>query len=350
MSHGRSVGPFEYQAFGGGACELWGLAVPEVPIRKYVDFTGDLDVRVNPPKFTIDDPKLIADLEQDDIDPDPSLMELILLDEGGFTEYGDAVTRWLYEELVNRVRELSPYFNKPGFVIPDYREDDETAVSDLRTVVGNLLICRSPMLDRGMIKIQVSTKIESESTAEMNHIMELILVPKGRFPNMRNNNFRVNGIYLQEPLSLLKDQVSGLVGRSTGILNTISAHPDIGKAENYPGFYKLDNHCARLLYLAHLLKAVEGKRVAGSSKQVDSLSKPEAMMLLKTIYASGSDKLCYKHFGEDYMDRLIAVFESMKYVKAGWLTTKLDQQDRALLNKAKAKARAVGGRRRTRRH
>lgn len=347
----RSVDPLEYQVFGGGACELWGVAIPEVPIRKYVDFTGDLDVRVRRPDFTIDDPEFIAALERDGVESDPMYMDPILLDERGFTPYGEAITHWLYDEVVARVREISPYFNKRGFVVPDYREDHETAISDLQTVIGNLLVCRSPMLDRNMIKIQVTAKVATDSVPEMNHIMEFILMPSGNFNSfsVRNNTFRVNGIYLQQPRTLLQDQVRGMTGRATGILNTISSHPEVTRVEDYPSFYKFDNHCARVLYLAHLQKAIEGKRIGGSSKPADYLTKTDALRLLEEIYAASADKMCYKHFGDNYIDQLIAVLETMQYVQAGQLTTKLNARTRADLNRAKAKGRAVvGGRRRTR--
>jgi hypothetical protein len=254
--------------------------------------------------------------------------------------------------VVARVREISPYFNKRGFAVPDYREDHETAISDLQTVIGNLLVCRSPMLEREMIKIQVTAKVATDSLPEMNHIMEFILMPKGNFNsfNVRNNVFRVNGIYLQQPRTLLQDQVKGMTGRATGILDTISSYPEVSRAENYPSFYKFDNHCARVLYLAHLQKAVEGKRVAGSPKEADFLSKFDVLHMLEEIYAASAHKMCYKHFGDNYIDQLIAVFETMQYVQAGQLTTKLNARSKADLNRAKAKGRpVVGGRRRTRR-
>jgi len=348
-AHCRSDAPLEYQVFGGGACELWGLAVPEVPIRKYVDFTGDLDVRVNPPPLIVDDSAFNAALAAAEIDYMPSSSKPILLGEQGFTEYGEALTRWLYNQVVDRAREISPYFNRPGFMAPDYREDDETAVSDLQTVVGNLLVCRSPMLDKEMIKIQITAKVESGLTGEMNHIMELILTTKGRFEIIRGKIFRVNGIYVQQPRMLLLDQVKGLVGRGTSILNSFDKRPEIEKVENYPAFFKFDNHCARILYLAHLQKAVEGKPIGDPPKKADNLIKPEVLRIMENIYAASCDKLCSKHFGDGYMDQLIAVFESMDYVKAGYLTTRIDPKNRAGLNRAKAKGRAVGGRRRTRR-
>jgi len=344
----RSIGPLLHEAFGGGACELWGSVIPEVPIRNYVDFTGDLDVRVTPPEFIVEDPAFIATLHSLGIaDFEPYMSSPILLGEHGFTEYGEAVTQWLYNQVVDRVREISPYFNKPGFVVPDYREDSETAISDLQTVVGNILVCRSPMLDRGMIKIQLTVKIESDSTAEMDHILELILLTKGGF-KISKNGFTVGGICLQEPRQLLLDQINGLIGRGTGILNTREKHPGADRVENYPSFYKYDNHCARILYLAHLQKAVEGRQIGDSQKLANKLAKGDILYKLAKMYEASCDKLCSKHFGDDYMDQLIAVFETMDLIRPGGLTVRLNPYNRTLITKAKAEARAMGGRRRTR--
>ena len=329
---------------GGGACELWGSAVPEVPIRKYVDYTGDIDIRVAPPSFKITDTELIAALERDGLESDVSSMKPILLNEEGFTAYGDALTRWLYDQVVSNVRAIAPQFDRKGLAPPDYREDHETAVSDLQTAVGNLLVCRSPLLDRGMIKIQLTAKVGDE----MNHIMEFILRPIGAF-SIRNH-FKVEGVYLEDPKRLLQGQLEGLVGRGEGILNSMKNRSELTRVENYPSFYKFDNHCARLLYLAALQKSLEGKPFSGSAKKMDFISKSDAVSILSKIYAAGANKMCYKHFGDNYMDRLIAIFETMRYIGPGLLSAKLNVGSKGVLNRAKAKgnAKAVGGRTRKR--
>lgn len=334
----------QYQVFGGGACELWGKAFPQVPIRKYVDYTGDIDIRVALPSLTITDVATLNFFEEGDFEFDIRMMQPVLVNDKGYTPYGEAFTHWLYDEIVSKITTIAPYFNKKEIVLPDFNEDDETAVSDIRTELGNLLVTRAIVQEGEVIKIQIATKTVLGDISIMNHLMEFILPTKGTFT--LSKVFTVDNIPVEDPMTLLFGQLKGLTDRGTGIKNALITRPNIAKIENYPSFYKFDNHCARLLYLAHLQKFVEGKKYPGSKYTFSYLTEAQVINILASMYKRGISTMCYTHFGDNYMDRLITVFESMKYINEGRLTTKIANANKAILNRAKSEA---GGSRRKRR-
>jgi hypothetical protein len=335
----ESKSPVTYQVFGGGACELWGLAVPGIPIRNYVDFTGDVDVRVSMPQMKFEEP-----IESILKEHDPIQMDMILLREAGFTPYGEEITRWLYGEVIKQIQTIAPHFTNKVFRLPEASENHETEQADLQTPVGNFLVCRVPLYAAGMIKIQVAVKVVSGETSEMGHLMEFVMTPKGSFKF--DNNVKIRNIDVEDPLTLLNGQLEGLLGRGKGMLNTMQ-NKGVVKIETYPSFYKFDNHCGRLLYLAHLQKLMEGKKYEGSKKKILYLTEVNALRILIEIYKSASDKICSKHFGGDYMKELVEIFESMRYIGAGKFSTNMSAIVNEQITAAKTLGQgiAVGGKR-----
>jgi hypothetical protein len=328
-----------YEVFGGAACELWGLAVPEIPIRTHVDFTGDIDVMVSMPKIKFTDAHILGLLKK----RDPVKMDMILLTETGFTPYGEQITHWLYDEVVKQIKTISHHFNSKVFRLPDASEHHETEQADLQTPVGNFLVCRVPLYAAGMIKIQIAVKVVSRNTSEMGHVMEFVMTPKGSFDFI--NNIKIRNINVEDPLTLLYSQIEGLVGRGKGMLNTMK-NKGITRVEDYPTFYKFDNHCGRLLYLASLQQYMEGKTYGRSPKPLTYLVEGQVLKILTDIYKSACDKICSKHFGTGYINELIEIFESMKYIGKGKFTTNMSGIVKQRLNAAKklGQEKTVGGR------
>jgi len=324
-----------YEIFGGAACEIWATKYPEIPIRDYVDITGDIDVNVSLPIF-IPDEKYGNDYEFKYTDPKP-----LMIYEDKYTPYGDAFTSWLFNEVVRVFTEIAPLFNTKEFSAPGIDEDSETAISDLNETIGNLLITRLIDENRDMVKIQVSTKVLPNI---VNHIIEFIVLKNGTFH--ANTKYTINGVYVQSIYSLLLDQVEGLTGRIMGMRSGIYNDP-IGapNIENYPHLYKFDNHCARLIYLAKLIKYTEGKQFNKTIK-FDYMTFWQAIMILEKLYKNDSHQPCNIHFGPRYINKLIEIFETMEYIGKDNLTSKLHSSDKKKLNIAKA---TLGGRRTRRR-
>jgi hypothetical protein len=247
-----------------------------------------------------------------------------------YTKYGDAFSRWLFQEVVEQFSAIAKQFNIKELGLPGRDENSETALGDLHAVAGNLLITRLISENKSMIKIQISTKVLPNN---VNHIMEFILSPHGNFRS--NTKFTVDGIYVQGPIKLLLDQVEGLAGRADGIKNTM-AERGVAQIQNYPGFYKFDNHCARLLYLASLIKFVEGKPYPENRNKFMYMTESYAVFILEQLYKRGRGALCDAHFGPGFIERLIGILESMKYIGAEQLTTKIHPEFKKKLNKARA--------------
>jgi len=319
-----------YEVFGGAACEIWASAYPEVPIRNYVDITGDIDVNVSLPRFRPAD-KYGGSYELDYYDVNP-----IMFHEGKYTPYGDAFTRWLFDEVVREFTKISPMFNIKELNPPRKDENPETILCDLEVTIGNLLITRH-IYENNVVKIQVTTKVLPDI---VNHMIEFLIAKEGRFQS--KSKYAINGIYVQDLYSLLLSQVEGLRGRITRIRSGIYNDPiSAPKLENHPFLYKFDNHCARLLYIANLMKYTEGKQFDKTTK-FDYITKAQAISILEKLYVNDCNRACNIHFGPDYINKIIDIFETMKYIGKGYLTTKLHPLEKKLLNTAKA---SLGGRR-----
>lgn len=320
-----------YEIFGGAACEIWGTKYPEIPIRDYVDITGDIDVNVSLPIF-IPDKKYGNDYEFKYIDAKP-----LMLYEDKYTPYGNAFTLWLFNEVVRVFTEIAPVFNTKELAAPGIDEDSETAISDLNKTIGNLLITRIISENRDMIKIQVSTKVLPNI---VNHIIEFIVLKDGTF--QAKTKYVINDVYVQSIYNLLLDQAEGLSGRIMGMRSGVYNDP-IGAPtiENYPHLYKFDNHCARLIYLAKLMKHTEGIKF-NKTVQFEPMTVPRAIIILEKLYKNDSHQPCNIHFGPGYMNKLIEIFETMEHIGKGGLTSNLHAANKKKLAIAKA---SLGGRR-----
>jgi hypothetical protein len=320
-----------YEVFGGAACEIWGSEYPNVPIRKYVDITGDIDVNISMPTF-VPDEMYRTDYEFKYTDVKP-----LILHEGTYTPYGEAFTSWVFNNVVREFTKISPMFNIKELTPPRMDEDHETAIGDLNTTTGNLLITRLIGENKDMVKIQVTTKVLPNI---VNHIIEFIILKNGTFQS--KSKYAINDIHVQSIYELLLSQVEGLTGRIAGIRSGVYEDP-IGapNIDKYPSLYKFDNHCARLLYLAKLMKDTEGKKFNTKTK-FDYMTVWQAVIILEKLYKNDSHQACNIHFGSGYINKLIDIFETMQYIGKGKLTSNLDPAQKKKLNLAK---KSLGGRR-----
>ena len=309
-----------YQVFGGAACELWARELEKEPcggwycksnkdklrIRDIVDPTGDIDVRIASPEYTITDESYPFD--------DNDELNLYIDSDANYTEFGDNYTRWLFNQVVDNFSKIKDNFNKSIFSLPDKNEDYETDVADLYTRLGNLLISRSVI--ENMIKIQVSIKVATE----VNTLLELVILKddKTSFKHY-NKPYVLNNIYLMQPKELLYGQIKGLFDRGTGIYKTVKNKPDwYSNVNNYSGFYKYDNHCARIVYLVKLLKIFDTRQHPDTKFHfAQLLGQGDILSIIKKIYRSDLlSKLCEKHYDKDYMTNLIELFKTFKNGKA----------------------------------
>jgi hypothetical protein len=304
-----------YEVFGGAACELWGKKIPQIPIYKFVDPTGDIDVSVSQPKVLPDSPEL---QELIDIYGEEYLRPLMIYKDT-YTPYGDAFTRWLFNEVVEQVQEIAAHLNTVT-TLPRKDEHLETVLGDLDSVVGNLLITRHIAEDKSMIKIQISTKILPDI---VHNIMEFILSPHGDFRSQ--TKFTVDGIYLQGPIKLIQDQADALADRADSVKDTVAKYT-LSHIKNSPLFYKFDNHCARVLYLALLIREVQGKRYPENGIIFMHMDVSMANGIVRKLYKNGRGAMCDAHFGDNYIGTLIGILESMENIGPGALK-KLQQKN-----------------------
>lgn len=316
-----TANPKPYEIFGGAACELYNSAFPQVSIVKFVDPTGDIDIRVSQPFFTFTDPELESYYDE------TGYLEIAMIQDGTYTECGNAFTQWIFKEVIKQMTPIAGQFIRKEFSLPRVEEDEETKLADLQENVGNFLITRCITDNKEMIKIQVTIKVEDS----VNHLAEFIISHKGFKPS--NNNILIKDLYVQQPRTVLLSQLDALVSRGEGVMQLNNT------SETVLNFYKIENHCGRILYLIYLLKQIGLTRYKNVS--INTLSLSDAILILKQLYRNNIFMLCSKHFGETYIDQIIQVLESFSSIGKGALTTLLNPVYKKELNKAKG---LLGGR------
>jgi hypothetical protein len=303
-----------YEVFGGAACELWASQFPTPSIRKFVDPTSDIDVMVALP-----DVSAIHDETGGFLD-DPAM--ILFSSDTGLTELGDQYSRWLFNEVVRVYSPLVTQFDRPLFRLPDISEDSETSLADLAEFYGNLLFTRSVSAGGTMIKIQISTKISTEFSTNVSHLLEFIMLSSGQ--SNRLSPYQIRGIHTAPPWTLFTQQVKGLTDRSSIILDYWQKNPaKAGKPNRVGSFYKIDNHCGRLLYLAQLQKQVEGKpwplEGAVPKQYFPLLNTYTIIREVQPLFKLKSLPMCNYHF-RDFRQKLFEIFNTYTYVEKGVLT------------------------------
>jgi hypothetical protein len=291
-----------YEVYGGAACELWGKKIPDIPIHKFIDITGDIDVQVSLPTVIPEN----AILQKRVGEHGDSYLHPLMVYQDTYTLYGDAFSRWLFHEVIEHFSVVAEQFNIAELDLPKPEEHSETILGDLHAVAGNLLFSRFITKDKSTIKIQITTKVLPDTVSD---IIEFIVSGNGL--SRSKTKFTVDGIYVNEPYAILTNQVEALAIRSEFVKGNISQHS--------MSFYKFDNHCARVLYLATLIRFIEGKYYPENNNTFVYMTEGMASIMLKKLYKNEIASMCDAHFGPNYIDKLIDIFESMKYIGAGRL-------------------------------
>ena len=227
---GHTTNNVSYIIFGGGACELYGVLFKKPDIRKYLDFTGDLDVTMRPPAITFD-----KDIE------DNSKYFLYNKTTETYTDYGNALTSWVFQRVVESCARLQHVFAISKFILPNKNASYDTSQADLLEYVGNIMITRSVV--ENMIKIQVSLAIADGK--QSNHVLEFIFLNVNEVYERQSRILfpeeRALSLNIKTPFFLLMDQIYVLDQRYMLAENALYSH-------------KFHNHCARILYLLDLIR------------------------------------------------------------------------------------------------
>lgn len=154
-----------YCYFGGCVYEILDTIVPS-NIRKFIDPTGDIDVLLSMPS-----------IDSFSADNDPYIHTKLVDGTETMSELLEHYTRWIYDQFLQRLRafEQTPLFEKMFFNTIEFPldSDDEGVFADLRTSVGKLWFVRCPLLDLGMVKLQLVAKFDTMESSE--HIIEFVL-------------------------------------------------------------------------------------------------------------------------------------------------------------------------------
>jgi hypothetical protein len=304
MGHTLPLSEPPYEVFGGAACELWGRKIPDIPIHAFVDSTGDIDVMVSTPIIVPEN----AFLQEFAAERGIYTLHPLMVYEGKYTLYGDSFSRWLFHEVVEHFSLVAGQFNISELDLPLPEEHSETVLGDLHATVGNLLFSRFITYDSDSptIKIQITTKVLPNTVGD---IIEFLISYDGAVRHYQSK-FTVDGIYVDEPYRILVNQVRALEGRS------------VFKNKRYS--YKFDNHCARVLYLATLTRFLENKYYPENDRNFTSMTAWMAVPMLDKLYKNDIASMCDEHFGPNYIDKLINIFESMKHIGPGGIKRYMD--------------------------
>lgn len=304
-----------YEVFGGAACELWAKQFPNLRFRELVDPTGDIDV-------FIANPDVIPDSDPEGVYDSPDLY--LFKDETGLTELGDQYSRWLFNEVVRVYSPLAKFFDSPKFALPNKDETRETSRADIAEPYGNLLFTRIASAEMANIKVQISIKSVSESATVVNHLIEFIMTKTGMSRNL--SPFVVQSIHVASPWELFSQQIQGLADRGQAVLEFWDKKPiKRGKPQLTPLFYKLDNHCGRILFLALLLKQTQGKSwpLAGKGPKVwfQPVTSHTLLSQVKPLYTTKTYPMCNYTF-PDFMKLVFETFEGIPGIPPGTFTNK----------------------------
>jgi hypothetical protein len=325
---GTMISKLSYSVFGGAACELWGKAVPEVPIRKYVDFTADLDVYIILPRFEYHLPPI----KQYTDDPCETGCELVIFNDDKYTEFGEAVTKFIYNEVNSKFLSLLLSVKAKGVSLPKMSNDIEIANSNLESSVGNFIVNRVISgAEKDMAKIQISTQINEDTHTTTDHLVEFIIPNAFSGSSTYYNRMKLNDIYVKHPFYILRDQISALINRGKIIKNM----KDQAKGNNTSPVnsqYKFDNHCARILYLIKLLKFKEGSIDPSTGKTLTNIDTSLAVYILRDMVKGGISKLCDTSFNGNYIKEVIDTLESFNSIGKGALTFKIDPNYKRVFN------------------
>lgn len=287
---------YPYHLFGGAAVEVWAKEVPSIPLHSTVEPSGDIDCQVDGPSITFDS-----------VDPRLDYPEVVLYDaESGYTDLGNAYSKWLLKEVARVFAPLAESVSRAPFERPERERDKELRHADKVVRNGNLLVTRviTP-IGRPTIKIQVSVQLAlpgggaAGAPRVTDHCIEFLIPPVYTFQTI--NYVVLQGIPVQTPWALLQGQVDALASRGKILIDHWERNPELqGKIERLRPFYKFDNHCARILWLAKLIRTLKEKvyttTTLKSPHSIRPIRKVDAHNILLKLQNSKTEQLCGFHF------------------------------------------------------
>jgi hypothetical protein len=313
-----------YEVFGGAACELWSTVFPTPPIRKYVDPTADIDIKILPFNFELlpTGNRQLNTIYTSLVKKQDAVQVIHTHIGDRYTAFGNAYTTWLFEQTVAYCRKIAKTFQQANLVLPEKANNPETEMADMEQAVGPLYITRMANPATKNCKIQISTKVLRANVEEANHLLEFVLPFENYVNEYPRGKIQVRGILLQEPWNLLTGQVQGLRDRGLPYRAHLQAHPEEIQHENIPKlerFYKIENHCARILWLLQICQQAEVVTKQGRPlyRQV---GRAEMEHLLIRITENQLSSLCTFSFGADYMQTLFQIADTFKYVPSGYFS------------------------------
>jgi hypothetical protein len=316
---------YPYHVYGGAAVEVWGRDMPSIPLHSVVEPSGDIDIQMDGPLIDFQVP--------DEVGDEP---EIILHDGTNYTQLGDAYTKWLFKEVVRAYKPLSEAVSRAPFERPERERDKELRAADRVYRAGNLVFTRvvSPVATR-VLKIQVSTQLRVPSGGAAgvqtvtDHCIEFLIPPVYTF--QKRNFVILNNISVQAPWELLYGQVEALADRGKILVEHWKKNPELeGKIERLKPFYKFDNHCGRILWLAKLVRALQARRFPNTTQAREIFIRPiresEVDSLLSKLEKTNTEKLCGFHFPEWRKQFVEAMLRTVTLPKGGKRKTRRNLQ------------------------
>ena len=232
-----------YAVFGGAACELLNTKYRGAADLHYTtDPTGDIDVKINGFDFSVEDEELSG--------------PVLMVKENRYTQLGDHFSTWLFNQVTEKLQDLTAEFSSDKFILPEKANTDESSTADKEQSVGKFLVSRYVQTgpDASLGKIQITMKIKSETGPIADHLMEFVYFLKQELISPPVKTILYNTIAIQDPATILFSQLTALESRALGYNSDYSE-------KNKQSAHKVLNHCGRILFLAKLLSYGKTKKI-----------------------------------------------------------------------------------------
>jgi len=272
-----------YYFFGGCVYEILNTLIPDIPLREYVDPTGDIDVRLCLP--------YIETLESRDID----FIDYHLNADGTMNKLLHSYTVWLMEQVKIQFETLpKPLFDKlfENTIPFDFHEHQEAAYSDIQIPIGNLWIVRVPFNDKGMIKIQVICKFVN---TEADHCLEFLLLihPTPKFSQLNESILDLNN----DRLMIRTFSLESFRRLLEGNLDSMKNRKFMFNDDNLR--HKFYNHVGRMEYLNMFFSRETNHAFILSLPQNAIVQFASRVLYLLHYFISKRDAGEFSHFSHD---------------------------------------------------
>ena len=226
-----SLPSIPYFVFGGYVYELLNKELGG--LKKFLDPTGDVDVRINTPVVKLSERDKYTEVYN------------FWYEDTEFTKLNDIMeqySRYLFSAVLSKVSQMN-FENTVDF---DIKEDDEGDVTDF-IKVGNVYVAR--VCNPSNVKIQIVCKFANMTTSD--HLFEMVWAIKKdndfgedteHLSHYKDKNPKIQGVFIQDLKSLIIDNV-GSANDRISLYGTVKQH-------------KWFNHIQRLKYLNSIFKEI----------------------------------------------------------------------------------------------